>query len=250
MDKDVHLLTVYPGQGAYNDVSHHAPEGNGQAAFVREGKTRHEPPDRHGEEEKRHADLRNTEEINRLIAMNIEAISEISIPSKQDLEVSEVDTVIEVLEVDTVTAVGNENMNADMNTDASTSTRSATDEAKMITCYLIDSAFYKIVEGALKDLDKSTSWHRPLDLPHELMVKWGYGIGYPDLFWNALEAKARHWIKRRVGSWQAHKLIGKIVDIALERAQDQLRHAGLGHFDYMTLLDTVKWALPKHLGGL
>ena len=108
----------------------------------------------------------------------------------------------------------------------------------------ISHAFSVIVADALKQCASADAMDK---LPAPLAAVLG-----PRL-WNALSAKARHWVKRRAASYRPLKLMNKVVTISLINAQKQLNKLGMGHFDLDTLLGCIQHLLPEpgdaRLGG-
>ena len=106
---------------------------------------------------------------------------------------------------------------------------------KIIASKMIAKAFSKIVCDALVQLDHGRVSTR-------LMPSARIAGLLDALFWNALSAKARHWIWRRARTYRPEKLVSKVVEIALDNAQKQLSRSGMGYFDF----DTLVWG-TKHL---
>ena len=106
---------------------------------------------------------------------------------------------------------------------------------KIIASKMIAKAFSKIVCDALVQLDHGRVSTR-------LMPSARIAGLLDALFWNALSAKARHWMWRRASTYRPKKLVSKIVEIALDNAQEQLSRSGMGYFDF----DTLVWG-TKHL---
>ena len=70
------------------------------------------------------------------------------------------------------------------------------------------------------------------------------------MLWGALNAKARHWLKRRIKNRCTDTaLITKLVDIALDRVQQHLKSSGLGHFNKAMLLELTFEYLGLELDG-
>ena len=89
-------------------------------------------------------------------------------------------------------------------------------------------------------------------MPREL---WSAGRLFTPLFWQALDAQGRHWLKRRIGKYQTPKLVKKMVEWALLRAQERLRQAGHDDLSMDELWSSAEswgtdmdypWGKPKH----
>jgi hypothetical protein len=53
-----------------------------------------------------------------------------------------------------------------------------------------------------------------------------YRVGLPLIFWLALDAKSRHWVKRRCGKYNSHKLMFKVIGFVLWNLMLDLQRAG------------------------
>lgn len=75
-----------------------------------------------------------------------------------------------------------------------------------------------------------------------------YAAGLPLLFWHALDAPARHWVKRRCGNYKPIKLMLKAIGFVMWNLFGDLHRLGI-----LIDLDTLKAAveesylLPDHL---
>eukprot|EP00966_Prymnesium_polylepis_P283141 6542370-Prymnesium_polylepis.3 len=66
-----------------------------------------------------------------------------------------------------------------------------------------------------------------------------YRIGLPLVFWLALDAKSRHWVKRRCGKYNSFKLMFKVIGFVLWNLRLDLQRAGL-ELDLETLKIAVE----------
>ena len=67
-----------------------------------------------------------------------------------------------------------------------------------------------------------------------------YRIGLPLIFWLALDAKSRHWVKRRCGKYNPHKLMFKVIGFVLWNLMLDLQRAG-----FEPDLETLKIAVEE-----
>ena len=74
----------------------------------------------------------------------------------------------------------------------------------------------------------------PGDMPLPLRA-----VGLSPLFWAALDAKGRHWLKRRLGAMPALKLACRTAYMALQQVQGALASAGVER-DMDELMDAVE----------
>lgn len=74
----------------------------------------------------------------------------------------------------------------------------------------------------------------PGDMPLPLRA-----VGLSPFFWAALDAKGRHWLKRRLGAMPALKLACKAAYMALQQVQGALASAGVER-DMDELMDAVE----------
>ena len=113
---------------------------------------------------------------------------------------------------------------------------------KVIAKDMLDRALSKTVTRALEDMSKISTIPAG-DMP----ITWLQRGYMSPLFWGALNAKARHWLKRRIKNrYTDTALITKLVDIALDRVQQHLKFSGLGHFNKATLRHALDHILPKN----
>lgn len=71
------------------------------------------------------------------------------------------------------------------------------------------------------------------DKPREM-----YKVGLPPVFWLALDAKMRHWAKRRMGKYNPTKIMFKVIGFVLWNLRGDLARLGFEP-DWETLKDAV-----------
>jgi len=78
------------------------------------------------------------------------------------------------------------------------------------------------IAAVLEKLARRRASQPPGEVPRVLRA-----AGLPPLFWAALDAKGRHWLKRRCDSIKADKLVCKAVQMGLQQVQGALAEAGV-----------------------
>jgi len=79
---------------------------------------------------------------------------------------------------------------------------------------------FAILDRLCRDYQKKT-YNAPVELLRQ---------GLPYVFWLSLDAKGRHWIKRRIGTFKTTKLLVKTIYMALQKVQQALHDAGITVF--------------------